>query len=81
MRCLMVPSPPRREYLRYIPKYQRYERRHKTISAHCSPALRVKVGDEVTIGQCRPLAKTVRFNVLKVVRRPGMSGAALKKVL
>jgi small subunit ribosomal protein S11e len=26
----------------------------------------VKVGDIVTIGQCRPLCKTVRFNVLKV---------------
>ena len=24
-------------------------------------------GDIVTAGQCRPLAKTVRFNVLKVV--------------
>ena len=25
-----------------------------------------QVGDEVVAGQCRPLSKTVRFNVLKV---------------
>lgn len=26
----------------------------------------VEIGDVVTIGECRPLSKTVRFNVLKV---------------
>ena len=47
-------------------KYRRLEKRHKNVSAHCSPAFRVKEGDVVTIGQWRPLAKTVRLNVLKV---------------
>jgi len=56
----------RREYLHFIPKYQRYEKRHKTLSVHCSPAFRVDVGDLVTVGECRPLSKTVRFNVLRV---------------
>jgi small subunit ribosomal protein S11e len=57
----------RRDYLHYIRKYQRYEKRHRNIPAHCSPAFkRIKEGDIVTIGQCRPLSKTVRFNVLKV---------------
>ncbi|KAJ5385075.1 Nucleic acid-binding OB-fold [Penicillium concentricum] len=56
----------RREYLHYVPKYNRYERRHKNLSAHVSPAFRVEEGDMVTVGQCRPLSKTVRFNVLKV---------------
>ncbi|KAJ2453587.1 40S ribosomal protein S11-B [Coemansia sp. RSA 2336] len=56
----------RREYLHYIPKYQRYEKRHKNIAAHLSPAfIGVSEGDTVTVGQCRPLSKTVRFNVLK----------------
>ncbi|KAJ2759985.1 40S ribosomal protein S11-B, partial [Coemansia nantahalensis] len=56
----------RREYLHYIPKYQRYEKRHKNIAAHLSPAfVGVAKGDTVTVGQCRPLSKTVRFNVLK----------------
>merc|ERR1739844_743674 len=55
----------RSDYLHYIKKYNRFEKRHKTVSAHCSPAFRIKVGDVVTVGQCRPLSKTVRFNVLR----------------
>jgi len=56
----------RRDYLHYIPKYNRFEKRHTNISAHCSPAFKVKEGDIVTVGQCRPLSKTVTFNVIKV---------------
>merc|ERR1712080_182129 len=59
----------RRDYLHFIKKYQRYEKRHKTLAAHMSPCFRdVQLGDLVTVGQCRPLSKTVRFNVLKVVK-------------
>jgi small subunit ribosomal protein S11e len=54
----------RRDYLHYISKYRRYEKRHKNVAAHCSPAFNVKEGDVATIGQCRPLSKTVRFNVV-----------------
>ena len=57
----------RRDYLHYIPKYKRFEKRHKNVSVHCSPAFRLNIGDEVEIGQCRNLSKTVRFNVLKVI--------------
>mmetsp|Transcript_25020 Transcript_25020/g.35041 ORF Transcript_25020/g.35041 Transcript_25020/m.35041 type:complete len:157 (-) Transcript_25020:59-529(-) len=56
----------RRDYLHYIRKYDRFEKRHRNVSAHCSPAFKLKEGDIVTIGQCRPLSKTVRFNVIKV---------------
>ena len=57
----------RRDYLHYIKKYSRYQKRHTNISAHCSPALkRISEGDIFTICQCRPLSKTVRFNVLNV---------------
>ncbi|KAH3761880.1 Ribosomal protein S17 [Pelomyxa schiedti] len=60
----------RRNYLHYIPKYQRYEKRHRNIPAHLSPCFdHVKEGDTVTIGECRPLTKTVRFNVIKVDRQ------------
>jgi len=51
----------RREYLHFIPKYSRYEKRHKNLAAHVSPAFRVEEGDQVTVGQCRPLSKTVRW--------------------
>merc|ERR1711865_1220073 len=64
------------DYLHYIKKYQRYEKRHTNISAHCSPCFRVKEGDNVTIGQCRPLSKTIRFNVLKVTAAGSSSGKA-----
>eukprot|EP01065_Artemidia_motanka_P046088 TRINITY_DN68_c0_g1_i2.p2 TRINITY_DN68_c0_g1~~TRINITY_DN68_c0_g1_i2.p2 ORF type:complete len:170 (+),score=72.72 TRINITY_DN68_c0_g1_i2:105-614(+) len=58
----------RRDYLHWVTKYQRYEKRHKNFTAHCSPAFPVsKVGDEIVAGECRPLSKTVRFNVLKVI--------------
>eukprot|EP00924_Labyrinthula_sp_SR-Ha-C_P006679 maker-scaffold_29-snap-gene-1.8-mRNA-1 protein AED:0.11 eAED:0.11 QI:0/0/0.5/1/1/1/2/901/166 len=56
----------RRDYLHFVKKYRRYEKRHTNISCHLSPCFSVKEGDVVTVGQCRPLSKTVRFNVLKV---------------
>lgn len=56
----------RRDYLHYVPKYNRYEKRHKNVPVHLSPAFRVSVGDIITAGQCRPISKTVRFNVVKV---------------
>jgi small subunit ribosomal protein S11e len=56
----------RRDYLQYFSKYRRFGKKHKNMSVHCSPAFaNVGEGDIVTIGQCRPLAKTVRFNVIE----------------
>uniref|UniRef100_A0A6A7GA02 Small ribosomal subunit protein uS17 n=1 Tax=Hirondellea gigas TaxID=1518452 RepID=A0A6A7GA02_9CRUS len=56
----------RRNYLHFVSKYRRFEKRHSNISVHLSPAMDVTDGDIVTIGECRPLSKTVRFNVIKV---------------
>ncbi|PHT96942.1 40S ribosomal protein S11 [Capsicum chinense] len=67
----------RRNYLHYVKNYFRYEKRHSNIPAHISPCFRVKEGDHVIIGQCRPLSKTVRFNVLKVI--PAGSAGGGKK--
>ncbi|KAL6223786.1 hypothetical protein ACLB2K_002644 [Fragaria x ananassa] len=64
----------RRNYLHYIKKY---ENRHSNIAAHVSPCFRVKEGDHVIIGQCRPLSKTKRLNVLKVI--PAGSSSAFGK--
>ena len=56
----------RRDYLQYVTKYRRFEKRHKNVAVHVSPCfINVREGDVVTIGQVRPLAKTVRFNVLE----------------
>merc|ERR1711913_142009 len=69
----------RRQYLNFITKYQRYEKRHKNLAAHMSPAFRCKEGDTVVVGQCRPLSKTVRFNVLKVIPAGGKTSGAFGK--
>lgn len=59
----------RHEYLHYAPKYMRYERRKKNIHARLPPCIDVKEGDEVLIGETRPLAKTISFVVIGVVKR------------
>mmetsp|Transcript_14098 Transcript_14098/g.21939 ORF Transcript_14098/g.21939 Transcript_14098/m.21939 type:complete len:154 (+) Transcript_14098:53-514(+) len=59
----------RRDYLHWIKKYKRYEKRHRNIPCHCSPCFRVAEGDQVTIGQCRPLSKTIRFNLLRIDKK------------
>ena len=69
----------RRDSLHYIPKYRRFEKRHKNVTAHCSPCFRIKEGDVVTIGECRPLSKTVRFNVIKVEPATEANAASSKK--
>lgn len=68
----------RRHRLHYVRKYNRFEKRHSNVPAHCSPCFDVKEGDIVTIGQCRPLSKTVRFNVLKVEKNQ-IFGSAKKQ--
>ncbi len=67
----------RRDYLHYVSKYQRYEKRHKNVAAHLSPCFRVAEGDQVVVGQCRPLSKTVRFAVLQVDTKGKKSGVKL----
>ncbi|KAB1281036.1 40S ribosomal protein S11 [Camelus dromedarius] len=62
----------RRDYLHYIRKYNHFEKCHKNMSMHFFPCFRnVQIGDIVTVGKCRPLSKTVRFNMLKVTKAAG----------
>lgn len=55
----------KRDYLRYVPKYLRYERRHSRIPSHNPPCIDAKEGDRVVIAECRPLSKTVSFVVVQ----------------
>ena len=55
----------RRDYLLYVPKFMKYERRMSRIPSHSPPCLDVKEGDTVTIAECRPLSKTVSFVVVE----------------
>ncbi|MFQ5987113.1 MAG: 30S ribosomal protein S17 [Thermoplasmata archaeon] len=56
----------RREYVRTIPKYDRLEKRSSRYKAHVPACLDVHVGDQVLLGECRPLGKTVAFVVLSL---------------
>ena len=50
-----------REYLRYIQKYERYEKRTRRLIVHAPPCLGLQVGHRVVAMECRPLGKTVHF--------------------
>lgn len=48
-----------------ISKYQRYEKRQSKIHAHNPPCIDAKIGDVVTVAECRPLSKTKSYVVIK----------------
>lgn len=54
----------RKDYLSYVPKFLRYERRNTTISSHNPPCVDAREGDNVMIMECRPLSKTVAYVVI-----------------
>jgi len=54
----------KRDYVFYIKKYDRYERRNSKLAAHAPSCMDIKVGDIVRIGECRRLTKTKSFVVL-----------------
>lgn len=56
------------EYLHNVAKFNRGERRRSRISAHAPPCISMNDGDVVTIGECRPLSKTISFVVVEARR-------------
>jgi small subunit ribosomal protein S17 len=57
-----------RERKRYIPKYERYEKRTSRYVAHSPSCIPLKKGDEVRIMECRPLSKTISFVVVEKIK-------------
>ncbi len=51
--------------LSYIQKYERYEKKRIRLHVHLPPCIKVKLGDEVRIMECRPISKTKNFVVIK----------------
>lgn len=51
-------------YVNYIQKYERYERRKSVVMAHKPPCIDVKEGDKVVLGECKPLSKTKSFVII-----------------
>ncbi len=58
-----------REYLHYVRKFRRYERRRSKIHAHNPPCINAKKGDRVLIAETRPISKTVSFVVVKILKK------------
>lgn len=56
-----------RDYVQYVPKFERYMKSSSRIPAHSPECMGVKVGDRVRIAECRPLSKTKNFVVLEVL--------------
>lgn len=54
-----------RNYLQYHKKYERFEKRSGRFSVHVPACIHLEAGDNVTIMECRPLAKTVSFVVVE----------------
>jgi len=54
-----------RDYLTYISRFKRYERRRSRIPSHNPPCIDAKEGDRVIIAESRPLSKTVSFVVVE----------------
>lgn len=54
-----------RDYLHYVRKYTRYEKRRSRIMAHSPPCLEVREGDRVKVAECRPISKEVAFVVVE----------------
>ena len=55
----------KRDYLHYVPKFKRYERRHSSIACHNPPCINAKEENRVKIAECRPISKTVSFVIVE----------------
>lgn len=55
------------ERRRYVPKYQRYEKRRTRVKAH--DEIGARTGDLVEIRETRPLSKTKNFLVIRKIEK------------
>lgn len=54
-------------YNKFVPKYERYERRHTRITVHNPECIAAKKGDMVKVAECKPLSKTKHFVIYEKV--------------
>jgi small subunit ribosomal protein S17 len=59
----------RQDYVQFVKKYQRYERRNSRLACHLPECLRneINLGDLVRIGESRKISKTKAFIILEKV--------------
>lgn len=61
------------ERRKYIPKYERYEKRRTKIKAHNPEEINAEKGDIVRIEETRPLSKTKNFIVTEIIKKNNQS--------
>ena len=63
----------RRDYVQFIKKYQRYERRNTRLACHLPECLwqEIEVGDFVRVGESRKISKTKAFIILEKISQGG----------
>ena len=64
----------RRDYLNYVPKFKRYEKRRSNVAAYSPPCLEIKTGDKVRLAECRPISKTVAFVAIEKLEEANSGG-------
>ena len=57
----------KKEFMHFVKKYERYEKRTSTYHAHCPPCMKLKPGDIIRIAECRPLSKSVSFVTIEKI--------------
>jgi small subunit ribosomal protein S17 len=57
------------ERRKYIPKYERYQKRRTKVKAHNPETLNAEKGDTVIIMETRPISKTKNFIVTSIVKK------------
>ncbi|MFW9999457.1 MAG: 30S ribosomal protein S17 [Candidatus Hodarchaeota archaeon] len=59
----------KRDYVQFIKKYQRYERRNMRLACHLPSCLihEIEIGDLVRVGESRKISKTKAFIVLEKI--------------
>lgn len=58
----------RKDYLYYLKKYMRYEKRRSKLLAHNPPCVDAREGDVVRIAECKPVSKHVSFVVIEKIK-------------
>jgi len=57
------------ERRKFVPKYERYEKRRTRIKAHNPEKINAAEGDMVMVQECRRLSKTKNFIILKIIKK------------
>lgn len=67
------------ERRKYIPKYERYQKRRTKVKAHNPQTINAEKGDIVIIMETRPISKTKNFTVISIVKKHNSEETETKK--